>query len=326
MHMRTMENLIAVQDNADGIIGKFLYYSTSNILIKKEEFIKIGMSFGLPKYQPAKESKAGIYRKATTAIKDRVTVKDGTGTHTYRIYCRDNKREDDEYIYREPVKETMKARTNTYEKLANIFFDKRTETITYDNVMPDPDIDVEGYCRQAIDNFERLFSCYDTEQVDAVIKDILDRMQANKISIHGNLYFVPKQYLSILNIFEDFIDAIAKQNLNEGNVMSNSMFVVDDERQRQKMTEEFYENYRRDIDFYKQRIQHFIDSGCGSKTVIERWMQKIAALTQKKAVYEEVLKRKLDALNSDYEMLKMQSNELLVRNNVHGQMKLPMVA
>ena len=55
-------------------------------------------------------------------------------------------------------------------------------------------------------------------------------------------------------------------------------------------------------------------------------MQKIAALTQKKAVYEEVLKRKLDALNSDYEMLKMQSNELLVRNSVHGQMKLPMVA
>ncbi len=265
--MRTMENLIAVQDNADGIIGKFLYYSTLNILIKKEEFIRIGMSFGLPKYQPAKESKAGIYRKATTAIKDRVTVKDGTGTHTYRIYC-----------------------------------------------------------RQAIDNFEHLFSCYDTEQVDAVIKDILDRMQANKISIHGNLYFVPKQYLSILNIFEDFIDAIAKQNLNEGNVMSNSMFVVDDERQRQKMTEEFYENYRRDIDFYKQRIQHFIDSGCGSKAVIERWMQKIAALTQKKAVYEEVLKRKPDALNSDYEMLKMQSNELLVRNNVHGQMKLPMVA
>ena len=151
-------------------------------------------------------------------------------------------------------------------------------------------------------------------------------MQANKISIHGNLYFVPKQYLSILNIFEDFIDAIAKQNLNEGNVMSNSMFVVDDERQRQKMTEEFYENYRRDIDFYKQRIQHFIDSGCNSKAVIERWMQKIAALTQKKAVYEEVLKRKLDALNSDYEMLKMQSNELLVRNNVHGQRKLPMVA
>ena len=300
--MRTMENLIAVQDNADGIIGKFLYYSTSNILIKKEEFIRIGMSFGLPKYQPAKESKAGIYRKATTAIKDRVTVKGGTGTHTYRIYCRDNKREDDEYIYRELVKETMKAHTNTYEKLANIFFDK------------------------AIDNFERLFSCYDTEQVDAVIKDILDRMQANKISIHGNLYFVPKQYLSILNIFEDFIDAIAKQNLNEGNVMSNSMFVVDDERQRQKMTEEFYENYRRDIDFYKQRIQHFIDSGCGSKAVIESWMQKIEALTQKKAVYEEVLKRKLDALNSDYEMLKMQSNELLVRNNVHGQMKLPMVA
>ena len=73
--------------------------------------------------------------------------------------------------------------------------------------------------------------------MESVIQDQLDRMQANKISIHGNLYFIPNPHLSQMNLLEDYIDAISKYNLNDGLVMSNSMFVVDDERQRQKMTD-----------------------------------------------------------------------------------------
>ena len=316
-----MENFIAVQEKTDGIIGKFLYYSTSNILIERSKFIEIGQSFGLPKYKPAKDSKSGIYRTATTAIKDRIQVKDGNGTQEYRIYCRDNKKEDTTHIYRELVKETMNSRTNEYKKLANIIFDKETETIYCDNKVYDVDVNVQEYCRRAMELYERLCTCYTTDHVESVIQDQLDRMQANKISIHGNLYFIPNPYLPLLNILEDYIDAISKHNLNDGLVMSNSMFVVDDERQRQKMTEEFYANYKRDIEFYQQRVQHFIDSGCDSKAVIGRWIQKIQDLQQKKKIYEDVQKRQLDALNSDYAMLQMQSEELRIRN-IHGQIQL----
>lgn len=316
-----MENFIAVQEKTDGIIGKFLYYSTSNILIERSKFIEIGQSFGLPKYKPAKDSKSGIYRTATTAIKDRIQVKDGNGTQVYRIYCRDNKKEDTTHIYRELVKETMNSRTNEYKKLANIIFDKETETIYCDNKVYDVDVNVQEYCRRAMELYERLCTCYTTDHVESVIQDQLDRIQANKISIHGNLYFIPNPYLPLLNILEDYIDAISKHNLNDGLVMSNSMFVVDDECQRQKMTEEFYANYKRDIEFYQQRVQHFIDSGCDSKAVIGRWIQKIQDLQQKKKIYEDVLKRQLDALNSDYAMLQMQSEELRIRN-IHGQIQL----
>lgn len=169
--------------------------------------------------------------------------------------------------------------------------------------------------------YDRLCTCYTTDHVESVIQDQLDRMQANKISIHGNLYFIPNPYLPSLNILEDYIEAISRHNLNDGLVMSNSMFVVDDERQRQKMTDEFYANYKRDIEFYQQRIQHFIDNGCNSDVVISRWIQKIQGLQKKKKMYEEVLKRQLDALNSDYAMLQMQSEELRVRN-LKGQTKL----
>ena len=111
--MKNMESLMAVHQNSEGIIGKFFYYSTSSILIPKTKFIEIGQAYGLPKFKPAKESRASAYRCATTALKDRVTVKGSDGTsHIYRIYCRDNKKEDAKYITRELVKETLNSRTN----------------------------------------------------------------------------------------------------------------------------------------------------------------------------------------------------------------------
>lgn len=234
--MKSMENLMVVPENAGGIIGKFFYYSLANILIPKEQFIRVGMDFGLPKFKPAKESKTGAYRNATTALKERVEVKDSSGTQVYRIYCRDNKREDAAHIYRELVKETLDTRTNEYKKLANIVFDKGTETMFSESEVYDPEVDVQDYCQRALTLYERYCTCYTLDHVDSVIQDQLDRMQANKISIKGNLYFIPNPYLPKLNLLEDYIDALRQYNLGGGLVMSNSMYVVDDERQRQKMT------------------------------------------------------------------------------------------
>lgn len=132
--MKSMENLMAVHQNSEGIIGKFFYYSTSSILIPKTKFIEIGQAYGLPKFKPAKESKASAYRCATTAVKDRVTVKGNDGSaHVYRIYCRDNKKENAKFITRELVKETLNSRTNEYKKLANICFDKEHEVLYVEN-------------------------------------------------------------------------------------------------------------------------------------------------------------------------------------------------
>ena len=324
--MKNMESLMAVHQNSEGIIGKFFYYSTSSILIPKTKFIEIGQAYGLPKFKPAKESRASAYRCATTALKDRVTVKGSDGTsHIYRIYCRDNKKEDAKYITRELVKETLNSRTNEYKKLANICFDKDNEIVIVENEVYDSDVDVRDYCLKAEELYERYCNCYTSDQVDSVIDDMLCRMQANSISIKGNLFFIPKQYLSLLNLLEDYIESLSKENLNTNLVHSNSMFVVDDERQRQKMTNEFYANYKRDIEFYQERIQHFIDNGCDSQAVIQRWMQKINALQMKKQTYEEILQRQLDDLNSDYAMLQMQGQELAVRN-VKGQTQLNIAA
>ena len=62
------------------------------------------------------------------------------------------------------------------------------------------------------------------------------------------------------------------------------MHVVDSERQRSKMAEEFYNNYKRDIEMYQKGIQGFIDNGGTHKEVIGRLIKKIDALLQKKRI------------------------------------------
>ena len=72
-------------------------------------------------------------------------------------------------------------------------------------------------------------------------------MQAVKINIHGNLYFIPNPFICRSSTYlRDYIEALSKCNLNAGNVSSNSMFVANDEKQREKMTAEFlYELQKR---------------------------------------------------------------------------------
>lgn len=323
--MPEMQSYMGVNEGNSGIIGKLLYYSTSNILIPKNTFVQLGKAFNLPKVKPAKESKSSAYRYATTALKERVVTKDISGTHIYRIYCRDNKQDTSDVICRELVKETMNSTTNSYKKLANILFDRKTENMYYDNLEYDSDLDPESYCRQAITLFERFRNCYNSDHIDSVVQFLLEKMQAVKINIHGNLYFIPSTHLPLLNIFEDYLEALAKNNLNPGNVSSNSMFVADDEKQREKMAAEFYMNYKRDIETYEERIQHFIDNGCNSPAVIARWVKKIEALKAKKETYEQVLKRQLDDLDRDFALLQMQSQELSVRA-VKNQMEMPLAA
>ena len=195
----------------------------------------------------------------------------------------------------------------------------------YDNTEYDSQVDVTGCCERALTLYERFKSCYNTDHVDSVVQFLLEKMQAVKINIHGNLYFIPSIHMPLLNIFEDYIEALSKCNLNAGNVSSNSMFVANDEKQREKMTAEFYMNYKRDIETYEERIQHFIDNGCSSAAVINRWLKKIEALKAKKATYEQVLKRRLDDLDKDFSLLQMQSHELSLRA-VKNQMEMPLAA
>jgi hypothetical protein len=136
-----LNDYMAVTQDTEGVLGKILYYSVSNILIDRDEFQQIGKDFGLSKVKPARESPSDAFSKATTALYERITVKNGSTPTVYRIYCRNNKRTEKGIVSRELVKEEPGESTNVYTKLMNIEFDKTTETISFFNKAYDYDVD-----------------------------------------------------------------------------------------------------------------------------------------------------------------------------------------
>ena len=142
-----MTNITNFQDilgaaNGDktSVLGKFLYFSLANILVEKEALAQLCEDLSIPYSGSKRISVSDAFRSATGDIKDRITVKNPGEHHIYAVYCRDNAHTEDVYS-RELVKETLNQRTNQYEKLANIFYDRRDNRFGYDNIGFDADID-----------------------------------------------------------------------------------------------------------------------------------------------------------------------------------------
>lgn len=155
--------------------------------------------------------------------------------------------------------------------------------------------------------------CATRKQVEGLTDLFLARMEALPISIHGKLFFVPRTHMQEVTLFEDFIEALNINNQNSGQLIVNSMYVLDDQKQRDKMAQEFYIAMRREVELYEERVKHFIDTDITSPAVMNRWITKIEALEEKRRHYEGILRRQLDDLNDEFSTLQMFSQDLQVR-------------
>lgn len=70
---------------------------------------------------------------------------------------------------------------------------------------------------------------------------------------------------------------------------------------------------KKEIAEYQERADYFIQSGCQSPTVLERWVLKIQGLEERKRHYEQVLRRELDGLDDEFDTLKFLGQELQAR-------------
>lgn len=148
----------------------------------------------------------------------------------------------------------------------------------------------------------------------ALSQEEYDRMlESTKLSVNGHLYFVPRHNMEKVDIFEDFVAELSRLSRNQTHLMANSIYIIDDAKQRQKMTEEFYSAVKKEIAEYQERADYFIKSGCQSPSVMDRWVLKIQSLEGKKQHYEDVLRRELDGLDDDFATLKLLSQELSFR-------------
>ncbi len=301
------------QGDKTHMLGKFLYFSLSSLLVDREELKKLCKETGIPYSGGTRLSVGDAFRSATGDIRERIPVTSMGETNIYLAYCRDNKRTSD-ILSRELVKETLNRRTNQYEKLANISFDKKDGVFRCDNLVPDAAVDVRGCCRKAEELFELYKVCANRKQVETICVSYLRSLEATKLSITGHMYFVPRTFMDQVDIFEDFITLLGGLNKKGTPLMVNSFYIIDDEKQRGKMTEEFYAAVKKEIAVYQEKVDYLIKSGSRSPAVMDRWVLKIQGLEEKKKHYEQVLRRELDGLDDEFATLKFLCQELQVRS------------
>lgn len=310
---RNLGNFMGVKaDNVD-VLGKLLYFSLSNVLVERDRLQDICDAVGIGYSGGARLSDVNAFRSATGDIYHRIV----DGTSIYKVYCRDNEKSGD-LISRELVKETLDASTNRYTKLANIWFNKTTGEMGYDNVDYNPFVSPYTYCEEALSLFEKYKTCAGRKHIETIANSFLDKMQAVKVNCHGRIFIVPRTHMEQVSLFEDFIEALNKHNQNTAELDVNSMYIVDDEKQRAKMASEFYTSVRKEIEMYQERAKHLITTNSQSPAVMNRWIDKIDSLDIKKSQYEDILQRDLSELNSEFATLRMFSQELQIRSRKIG--------
>ena len=168
-------------------------------------------------------------------------------------------------------------------------------------------------CIQAEQLFELYQTCANHKQIETICLKFLRSLDATKVSVNGHLYFVPRHTMEQVVVFETFIEEVSRLNRNNTPLFANSFYLIDDAKQRDKMTEEFYLAVKKEIAQYQERADYFIRSGCSSPSTMERWVVKIQALEEKKRRYEDILRRELSGLDEEFESLRLLSQELSLR-------------
>ncbi len=294
------------------MLGKFLYFSLANLLVEKDALARLCEDLNIPYTLSKRLPVSDAFRSATGDIRERVAVAGQGESNIYLAYCRDNKRESG-ILSRELVKETLNRQTNQYEKLANISYDRKDNVFRCENLVPDADIDVRACCRRAEELFELYQVCANRKHVETICSNYLRSLDATKLSITGHMYFIPRTYMDGVDVFEDFITLLGMLNRNGAPLMVNSFYIIDDEKQRGKMAEEFYAAVRKEISACQERVDYLIKSGSQSPAVMDRWVLKIQGLEEKKRHYEQVLRRELDGLDEEFGTLKFLAQELQER-------------
>ena len=316
MNMLNMKDYMAVQSDGEGVLGKILYYSLSGVLVDKQKLAEECETIGLPYNGGKRLALADAFRSATGDIYESKIVSLYGENRTIKIYCRDNKSGQGE-ISRELIKETLDSKTNDYKKLANLTF-SQDYGFSYGDLVYDEHVEPRDYCTQAENLYDLYQRCAGRKQIETILEAFIESLHAVKVISHGKMFFVPRDYMDKLDVFEDFISVLEENNLhrNKGRMPldANSMYVVDDEKQRQKMASAFYRSVKKDIVAYTERAGHLITTGSQSPAIMERWVLKIDALRSKKREYEEILHQELNEIDDDFQSLVFLAQELQIRS------------
>ena len=322
--------IINTQDGSQKeILGKYFYYSFPKLIVPQEKVKEICNTLAFPVESNENISFTDAFRSATGEIHERIEEEENRRIkNIFRIYFRDNKRIDQNILSRELVEETLDAATNQYHKLANVSFDKTSGELMLSDVDYTSGRDIDGYFNKVENLFQCYKKCLSNRAIETMAEKYVGRLNAIHISARGHHYFVPRANMHKIDLLEDFFDAIAQENLftyannrNAKYISANSMYVVDDDKQRKKMANEFYLYIGKTLEEYQRRIEHLIRNGNSSQAIFDRWILKIQALEAQKREYEVIFKQNLSGMDEEFHVLQDLCDQFKIKvmqNQLYG--------
>ena len=310
----SLEKFIAIKTE-DGkieeVMGKYMYYSLPKLIVKVDKVKEICEAIGFPVEVKEKPSLTDAFRSATSEIHHRIVEVYGDEMKFINIYCRDNKKGEDDVLSRELVEETLDETTNSYKKLANITLDKNSGELVLSDIDTTSDSDIPAYFEKSKSYFYLYQDCIGNRSIETIADKYISSMNATSISARGHHYFVPKAHMHKISLLEDFMELLGKSNLfsysdkrDSTYISINSMYVADNEKQRDKMAHEFYLDMAKEISEYQSRIIRLMEGGNKSQRILDRWGLKIQAMESKKHEYEKILNRNLSDVDDEFSMLR----------------------
>ncbi len=204
-----LQNVAAVSQQENGILGHLVWYSISEMFVPRDELRQRLVDAGIGEgYMPRPISGADAFRKASSAVEGKDVLPAWNEHISLNVLVRDVARGKN-YVQRNLVLEFLdkEHKELSYDsEEAVLVFDKTTNTIDVAKCSDQATAIVD----QIKDNFQLFLNNHDSQALRSICTKYLWSLNPISVRPSGGIYFVPFQYEEQLKRLVDFLSSFEK--------------------------------------------------------------------------------------------------------------------
>lgn len=205
-----LQNVAAVSQQEDGILGHLVWYSISEMFVPRDELRQRLIDAGIGEdYMPRPINGADAFRKASSAVEGKGVIPSWDKSISLNILVR-NVTQDKDFVQRNLVLEITDKDNKElqYEpEEAVLLFNKASNNIevTKSSLKSGPIID------QIKDNFQLFLNNHDSQTIRTICTRYLWSLNPISVRPSGGIYFVPFQHKAGLDKLIAFLKGFGRQ-------------------------------------------------------------------------------------------------------------------
>lgn len=146
---------------------------------------------------------------------------------------------------------------------------------------------------------------YSKKQIQTFIKRQLKYMDAIKLTVKGQYYFIPYIYESDLSLLLKFINSVKSRLkcLGDSSTIYTNTYDIINNSHKTNLLNDFIVYYNSVIALYHTKINVMIEKGGTDKKVALKWVKRIEELKQTVSVYKDIFSQKIIPIETELQNL-----------------------